>query len=159
MSISKKKLGISIAIAIVPGLLISILIRTFLFDIIIINGTSMMPTLVDKEKIIIDKIGYRISEPDYGDIILFKHDEKENYIKRIIGKEGDTIEIKDCVVYRNGKALDESYITTDKYDNYDKITVPKGTYFVLGDNRSVSLDSRFQSVGNIKRKDIIGKIL
>ena len=159
MILSKKIWGISIAVAIVLGILISIIIRTFLFDVIIIHGTSMMPTLIDNEKIIINKIGYRISEPDYGDVILFKHDENENYIKRIIGKEGDTIEIKDSLVYRNGKVLDEPYISADKYGDFLKVTVPKGRYFVLGDNRAISLDSRYKSVGNVKRENIIGKTI
>ena len=156
MSLSKKVgLGISIAVAITLG----IITRTFIFDCIIVYGTSMLPTLSDKDLIIINKIEYRISNPEYGDIILFKHDENENYIKRIIGKEGDTIEIKDCVVYRNGQALDEPYIATGKYNNFPKTIIPKGTYFVLGDNRSVSFDSRYQSVGNIKREDVIGKVV
>ncbi len=146
---------LSIAIAVA----LAFIIKAFLFDFVLVQGTSMVPTLLDGERLIINKIGYRVTEPDYGDIVVLKHADNVDYVKRVIGKEGDQVEIKNRVVYRNGQALDEPYINSGDYDDFAKVTVPKGTYFVLGDNRPISLDSRYDSVGFIKRADIIGKVI
>lgn len=145
-------------LSIVIAVALAFIIKAFLFDFVLVQGTSMVPTLQDGERLIINKIGYRISEPDYGDIVVLKHADHVDYVKRVIGKAGDTVEIRNRVVYRNGSALDEPYINTGDYDDFSSVTVPEGSYFVLGDNRPVSLDSRYDSVGFIKRKDIIGKV-
>lgn len=126
-------------------------------------GASMESTLKDGDSIIINKFSYRFAKPKRNDVIVFKHNGKEhNYynIKRIIGMPGETVQIKDGKIYINGK-LRTDIIKVDKMLNSglagDKITLEENEYFVLGDNRNNSEDSRFASIGNIRKNEIVGK--
>lgn len=126
--------------------------------VIEVTGHSMYPTLTEKNYV----LSTNYDELKNGDIILFKH-EKTRMIKRVIGIPGDTISItEDGQVYVNNELLKEDYINKHQgqFQNEIKypITIPEGEYFVLGDNRLDSLDSRIISVGNIKEEEIIGKI-
>ncbi|WP_034670095.1 signal peptidase I [Ectobacillus panaciterrae] len=155
------------AIVIAVGL--AAVIRYFFFAPILVDGVSMMPTLQDRDRMIVSKIGYRIGEPQRFDIIVFKATEDKDYIKRVIGLPGDRIEYKNDVLYVNGKAYEEPYLndykkqTTDGPLTYDfkleevtgQQTVPKGQLFVLGDNRRFSKDSR--TIGTISMGQVIGK--
>ena len=120
-------------------LLFSFLIVRYVGQRTEVIGSSMVPTLEDGNQLITDKITYRFREPERFEIVVFPHGpEKEYYIKRIIGMPGETVNIdRDGTIYINGEVLDE--------------------YFVLGDNREVSLDSRYFEVGNIPRSIIIGR--
>ncbi len=126
-------------------------------------GTSMEYTLSDGDNLIVDKISYRFHEPERFDIIVFPYQYKEDtyYIKRIIGLPGETVQIGvDGTIYINGEELEESYgreIMKDQGTAAEPIELGKGEYFVLGDNRNASSDSRDPSVGIIKRDDIIGR--
>lgn len=146
-------------ISILIAVALAVVIKMFLVDFVLVQGTSMVPTLENGQRLVISKIAYEVGSPDYGDIVILKHNQNVDYVKRIIGKGGDTIEIKNQVVYRNGTPLDEPYVNEGSYDDFSKVTVPEGCYFVMGDNRSVSLDSRYASVGFIEEKDIIGKVI
>lgn len=128
-----------------------------------VQGGSMQPTLHDGDNLIVDKLTYRFSDPKRFDIIVFpyEHKPKTYYIKRIIGLPGETVRI-DALgqIYINGQILQENYgaeVIVDPGRAGTEITLGPDEYFVLGDNRNNSSDSRDPSVGNIKRSRIIGK--
>lgn len=130
-----------------------------------VEGASMEPTLYNGDNLIVDKISYRFRDPERFDIIVFpyKHKEKTYYIKRIIGLPGETVQIDEQGnIYINGELLVESYgrevIRPDHVGlARTPIVLGEDEYFVLGDNRNNSSDSRTEAVGNIKREDIIGR--
>lgn len=130
-----------------------------------VNGGSMEPTLSDEDNLIVDKITYRFSDPERFDIIVFpfKYKEKTYYIKRIIGLPGETVQIdQQGNIYIDGEILNENYGKEVIQPNSiglasQPITLGDDEYFVLGDNRNNSVDSRASEVGNIKRDDIIGR--
>lgn len=124
-----------------------------------IKGVSMMPNFPDGEFLLTDKVTYRFKEPKRGDVIIFKAPvaEDEEFIKRIIGLPGEKVMLKEGHFYINGKILDESYIASDVYTNpgnflleNEEYTVPTGKYFVVGDNRPHSSDSRFWGPVDLK---------
>ncbi len=123
----------------------------------------MEPTLSDGDNLIVDKISYRFHEPERFDIIVFpfRYAEKTYYIKRIIGLPGETVYInEEGTIFIDGKELKESYgkeVIKDPGRAYETITLGADEYFVLGDNRNNSSDSRDPVVGNIRREDFIGK--
>lgn len=126
-------------------------------------GSSMESTLAADEPIIINKFSYRISDPKRYDVIVFKQSGKEHSfynIKRIIGLPGETILIKDDEILINGEVI-HNIVRVEPMINYglagEEITLEDNEYFVLGDNRNNSEDSRFASIGNITRDEIIGK--
>ena len=130
----------------------------------VVAGDSMLNTLHDKDNLIIDKVSYRFREPERYEIIVFPYcyAEETFYIKRIIGLPGETMQIKDGYVYINGEKLEESFgrevIRADRYGQAaEPITLGEDEYFVLGDNRNESADSREKSVGVLKRKSLIGR--
>ena len=147
--------------------LLAVVAVTFLFVQFVgqrthVNGDSMNVTLEDGDNLIVDKLSYRFSEPERYDIIVFpyQYQEKTYYIKRIIGMPGETVQIIDGMVYIDGEMLDESYgKEVMQYSGVagDQIELGNDEYFVLGDNRNNSSDSRDPSVGNIKEDQIIGK--
>jgi len=143
----------------VIAIVLAFIIKMFLFDFVMVQGSSMFPTLVEGDRLIVNKIGYTIGEPDYGDIVILSYSDSVEYVKRVIGKGGDTIEVRDMVVYRNGEPLSEDYINTEAYEDFSKVTVPNGTYFVMGDNRANSSDSRYSSLGFVERDAIDGKVI
>lgn len=127
-----------------------------------VNGESMYPSLEDGDNLIVDKISYHFSDPKRFDVVVFpfRYQEGTFYIKRIIGLPGETVQIYDGSIYINGKVLEESYgYETIRNPGLasDVVTLGEDEYFVLGDNRNNSADSREPSVGNIERSDIIGK--
>ena len=126
-------------------------------------GSSMENTLLANEPIIINKFSYRVSEPKRFDVIVFKQSGKEHSfynIKRIIGLPGETILIKDGKIFINDEIVEDTIIV-DEMINYglasEEIILEDNEYFVLGDNRNNSEDSRFASIGNITRDEIVGK--
>ena len=126
-------------------------------------GVSMETTLKDGDEVIINKFSYRFKTPERFDVIVFKQSGKEHSyynIKRIIGLPGETLQIRDGIIYINGEAVDDRIIV-DQMNNYgladENLILEENEYFVLGDNRNNSEDSRFASIGNIRRDEIIGK--
>ena len=130
-----------------------------------VEGASMEPTLYNGDNLIVDKISYRFRDPERFDIIVFpfKYAAKTYYIKRIIGLPGETVQIDEQGnIYINGEVLTESYgreVIKPEYIGLarEPIVLGEDEYFVLGDNRNNSKDSRTEVVGNIKREDIIGR--
>jgi signal peptidase I len=144
--------------AIIIAVVLAFLIKSFVFATSIVEGESMYPALEDGEKIIFNKLIYILSDPDRGDIIIIQHPEK-NYVKRVIGLPNETIEMHDHILYVDGVAQKDSYV--DEYEakltgNFGPIVVPDDNYFVMGDNRAISKDSR-NGLGFIERNDIIGR--
>jgi signal peptidase I len=142
--------------------LLTFLIITFVGQRTKVIGHSMMPTLSDGDNLIVDKISYRFHDPERFDIIVFPYQYEENthYIKRIIGLPGETVQIIDSKIYINGEVLEEDYGAEPIADPglaAEPITLGEDEYFVLGDNRNHSTDSRFADVGTIKRSDITGR--
>ena len=127
-----------------------------------VSGSSMENTLSDGDNLIVDKITYRFSDPKRYDIIVFPYQYEENtyFIKRIIGLPGETVQIVDGIIYIDGEALQESYgreVMKNSGLAADPVTLGEDEYFVLGDNRNDSTDSRDPSVGKIPRDRIIGR--
>lgn len=170
-----------------PGLilmafLLAILIRTFLFQAFFIPSPSMEPTLIQGDRVLVNKIPYYFHDPRRGDIVVFENPnpeavpdrgliggflhwlfqglgvqqpENEDFIKRVIGVPGDTVQGKHGSVYVNGEKIAEPYLTQET-QAFDAITVPEGKLFVMGDNRGNSLDSRF-TLGFVPIDKVIGK--
>jgi signal peptidase I len=143
------------------SVLIAIVIILFLYQPVKVEGTSMLPSLKNDERIFINKFVYRfgISDIGRGDTVVFLYpgDTSKSYIKRVIGVPGDTIEIDDGTVMVNGQAISEPYVAEDNRDRIPmaRKVVPADQYFVLGDHRSSSNDSR--SWGWVPRQYIYGK--
>ncbi|MBU5334199.1 signal peptidase I [Anaerocolumna aminovalerica] len=150
-----------IELAVVIGL--AYFVVNFTIERTTMLGVSMSPTLVDQDKIIINKFAYKFNKPERFDIIVFKQSGNEHSyynIKRIIGLPGETINITDGNVYVNGELLEEPMVIepiTNSGLAAEEITLDKNEYFVLGDNRNNSEDSRFANIGNILSNEIIGK--
>jgi len=149
---------------VVIALLIIVPIRVFLIQPFYVKGASMEPNFYDHEYLIINEIGYRIGEPDRGDIVVFKYpdDPEEYFIKRIIGLPNETVEITDGKIiiynqaYPEGTILDEEYLNDVYTAGEKKVTLRHDEYYVLGDNRGSSLDSRI--IGPVNEDYIIGKV-
>lgn len=156
----KELLSMLIYIGVVLG--VTFLIITFVGQRTHVSGESMENTLDNGDQLIVDKITYRFQDPERFDIIVFPFHYKENtyYIKRIIGLPGETVQIADGTIYINGEVLKESYgreVMQDPGIAAEPITLGEDEYFVLGDNRNQSSDSRDPSVGLIHRDEIIGR--
>jgi signal peptidase I len=150
-----------IKIAVIAGITIA-LVRYFLFKPFYVKGQSMEPTFYAKEYLIVDELSYRFSEPERGDVIVFRSpvSPKEFYLKRIIGVPGERVKVegKKVIVFNEefpqGKVIDESYLV-EETPGETAVTLGLGEYFVLGDNRDASFDSR--RFGAIHESDIVGK--
>ena len=132
---------------------------TFVAQAFRVQGTSMLPVLADSERIIVNKFVYRFRTIERGDVVVFwfPKDPSVSFIKRVVGLPGDTVELRRGVVYVNGQRIDESYVLSSFRDDesHEPVTVAKGYYYVLGDHRSSSNDSR--SWGEVPEKYIYGK--
>jgi len=121
----------------------------------------MRPTLVNGERLVVNKFLYRFRAPERGEIIVFRYprDPSRDFIKRVIAVPGDTVEIKEGRVFVNGQLLNENYILEKTRGSYPLSTVPEGHVFVMGDNRNNSEDSRFRDVGFVSKDMIKGKAI
>ncbi len=137
--------------------IIAFIIITFIGQVTVVRGASMEPTLHDRERLIANKISYRFESPERNEIIIFKPPIgiKRNYIKRIIGIPGDKIEIVNGKIYVNDQVLKEPYVKYRSNENMPPTIVPADSFFVLGDNRPNSSDSRYW--GFVPRKNVVGK--
>jgi signal peptidase I len=129
--------------SILIALIIVAIVRTFLFTMIRVDGTSMLETLQDGDRLAATIIDGKLFGYNRGDVVICTYPGADHYcVKRVIGLPGEEISIKEGTVYINGEALDEPYLTHKSTDSMDKYQIPEGAYFVMGDNRPVSLDSR-----------------
>ncbi|WP_093212404.1 signal peptidase I [Sediminibacillus albus] len=149
--------------------ILAFLFRSYLFASYVVDGKSMEPTLHDENLIMVNKMVYDLRDIDRFDVIVFHANKKEDYVKRVIGTPGDTIEYKDDKLYLNGEKVDEKYLEPFREDDGQPLTedftlndvtgsrvVPEGQLFVMGDNRRESLDSRY--FGFVSIEEVVGKV-
>lgn len=141
------------------AIVLAAFIITFVAQTFVVEGSSMEPNLHNRERLIVNKLIYRFKKPEFGDIVVFRYpaNPKRRFIKRVIGIPGDEVEIRDGFVVLNGAVLDEDYTLDLTYGYFGPKTVPDGHYFVLGDNRNNSDDSRYPDVGFVPMGNIVGK--
>ncbi|HKM40242.1 MAG TPA: signal peptidase I [bacterium] len=141
------------------AVILALFIITFVVQSFIVTGPSMEPTLYSGERLLINKFIFRFKEPAPTDIVVFHPQARprDDYIKRVIAVAGQTVEIRDGEVWVDGAALAEPYIKEPTYGQYGPVRVPRDKIFVLGDNRNNSQDSRYQDVGLVSLKSVIGK--
>ncbi len=136
------------------------LIVTFGFQVARVEGMSMAPTLQDQDRLIVNKLAYRIGDPKVGDIVMLYYPLKpeKSFVKRIIAEEGDQVRIVDGRVFRNDVPLDDGFVPPEyrSHDDWGPQVIPEGYYFVMGDHRNNSSDSRHW--GFVPKKYIIGKV-
>jgi signal peptidase I len=146
------------------ALLLAFIIRTFIAEPRYIPSASMVPTLLKDDRLVIEKVSYYFHSPDFGDIVVFNppvelqsrgYPKDQAFIKRIIGRPGDNIKITEGKVYLNGEPLEEKYIAEPPESPMKEVKVPTGEYFVMGDNRNDSNDSRYW--GFLPKQNIIGR--
>ena len=142
---------------ILPAVLIAFLINLFLAQATQVHGQSMEPTLHSDQRLVVEKVSYRLHGPRRGDIVVLKSPQQssELLIKRVIGLPGETVEIRQGQVYINGQELDEPYLERFSGGNWGPIIIPPLQVFVLGDNRSFSNDSR--AFGMVPIENIVGR--
>lgn len=146
----------SVAIAVI----LAVIIRFFLFQPFYIPSGSMEPTLKPGDRIIVNKLIYRYSQPERGDIMVFKYprDPARDFIKRAVGLPEETVEIKDSKVYINDKKISQPFLEPGlQFGSFGPVEVPGGSYFMMGDNRNNSEDSRIW--GTLPGENIVGKAM
>lgn len=143
---------------VVIALVLALLIRGFLVESFLVDGSSMLPTLESGERLLVNKLTYRLGEPEIGDIVVFRNPkEPRDFIKRVVATPGQTVEIRDGRVHIDGEPLREDYLADPGHSFFPPTAVPEGHVFVLGDNRNNSEDSRF--FGFVPVKNIKGKAM
>jgi signal peptidase I len=165
-----KREGLEWIKAFALGMIIFIFIRIFFFSNYVVEGESMLPTLEDGNKVVVNKLGYETEDLKRFDVIVFHANEEEDFVKRVIGLPGDKVEYREDMLFINGKKVEEpflkqyreqspvGYLTGDftLQDLTGVERVPEGNLFVLGDNRLGSWDSR--QFGFISEKQVVGKV-
>ncbi|AQS55592.1 signal peptidase I [Novibacillus thermophilus] len=151
--------------ALLIAIALAVIIRTFLFAPFLVDGQSMVPNLADNERLIVNKLIYFIREPERGEILVFHATAEKDYIKRVIGLPGETVEMVDDKLYINGEEQHESYLQGVKEEyrenglnytaDFGPVKVPEGHVFVMGDNRPNSEDSR--EIGPVPFEAIVGR--
>ncbi|WLR53925.1 signal peptidase I [Mesobacillus subterraneus] len=165
-----KREGLEWIKAFALGMIIFIFIRIFFFSNYVVEGESMLPTLEDGNKVVVNKLGYETENLERFDVIVFHANEDEDFVKRVIGLPGDKVEYREDRLFINGKKVEEPFL--DQYRNQSPVgyltgdftlqdltgaeSVPEGKLFVLGDNRLGSWDSR--QFGFISEKQVVGKV-
>ncbi len=141
------------------SIIVSAFIIVFLYQPVRVEGTSMLPMLEDQDRLFINKMAYRVGEIHRGDVVVFlyPHDHQKSYIKRVIALPGDALRIDHGRVYVNGDAIVERYVPSRYADDRSapEVVMPAHEYFVMGDHRSISSDSR--DFGPVERGLIYGK--
>ncbi|QKS70645.1 signal peptidase I [Paenalkalicoccus suaedae] len=167
---SVKRTVWNVARIIAVVVVLSFVAREFLFTNYIVYGKSMMPTIHDGERIIVNKFNYEINQPNRFDLIIFHANEESDYIKRVVGLPGDELYYEDDILYVNDEPISEDYLDyhREQYDGepftedftLEEVTsetvVPDGHVFVLGDNRQNSVDSR--DIGFVPLEEIVGRV-
>jgi signal peptidase I len=163
MRINKEGVG---AEALLISVVLAAVIIVFIAQSFLVEGSSMEPSFHDGQRLMVEKVSYRFTEPNRGDVVVFRYpgDPRRKFIKRIIGLPGDEITIKNGYLHINGQRIEENYINGPTYGTYSAPTfgpvlVPEGHYFVLGDNRRNSDDSRYPDVGFVPRRYLVGRAM
>ncbi len=141
---------------VLPALIIAVLLVVYVIQPTRVDGTSMEPTLHTEQRLVIEKLSYRLHPPAHGDIVVLKLPglQERALIKRVVATGGDVVAVRDGLVYLNGAPLDEAYLTQITPGEVPSMVVPEGYVFVLGDNRGASNDSR--TFGMVPADQIVG---
>ncbi len=141
------------------AIVLAAFIITFIAQSFVVEGSSMEPSLHNRERLLVNKLVYRFREPQRGDVVVFRYpaNPKRKFIKRVIGVPGDVVAVRDGHVLLNGEVLEEGYTMDLTFGSFGPEVVPPGRYFVLGDNRNNSDDSRYPDVGFVPKTNIVGK--
>jgi signal peptidase I len=144
------------------AVLLFFVVRGFLFRVAHVDGGSMSPTLVHGDMVILNRLAYRLSSPRVGDIAAFLYAEGDGqfYIKRIVAASGDIVDFSNDFFYVNGERLNDDFSAEPTIVSGDvnfPVTIEEGHFFVLGDDRNGSQDSRFSSVGTVPAREMVGK--
>lgn len=149
--------------AFVIAVALALFIITFIAQSFLVQGSSMEPSLHDRQRLLVDKLSYRFVDPKRGEVVVFRYpaDRRRKFIKRIVGLPGDEISIRNGFLYINGTRVEESFVNGPTYGPYSSpvfgpVVVPEESFFVMGDNRRNSDDSRYPDVGFVHRSDIVG---
>ena len=147
------------------ALLLFFILRMYVFRVAHVSGNSMLPTLHDGDRVILNRAAVVFGQPRVGDIVAFPYpnNPSDHYIKRVIGVSGDIVDLIEGRVIVNGQPLEDAFsqvliLPSSSGNVHFPVTVEEGRVFVLGDNRNGSKDSRYASVGNILNQDIIGRV-
>jgi signal peptidase I len=142
---------------VLPAIVIAVLINLFLAQATRVYGSSMEPNLHTDQRLVIEKVTYRLHEPRRGDVVVLRMPERgpELLIKRVIALPGETVEVRDGNVYIDGVVLSEPYLSQQTYGQFGPLQVPEGEVFVMGDNRGASNDSRI--FGPVPETRILGR--
>lgn len=146
--------------AIVTALIIALILRAYVVQTSLVFSGSMIPTMMIGDRLVVNKVVFHYRTPNRGEIVLFKSPYKDGkeFVKRLVGLPGETIEVKRGVIYINGRETDFPGVNIQAdYDYFGPVTIPADSYFMMGDNRGNSADSR--TWGFAPRKDLIGKAL
>lgn len=147
--------------SIVIGVILAMFIRSYVAEAMRVPTESMVPTIQVNDRLVVNKL-LSLTTLRHGDMVVFyppDDAEGNKYVKRLIGLPGDTVEIKDGALYRNGAKVEEPYIKEPMAYTFNAVTVPEGHYFFLGDNRNVSFDSHLWSTPFVAEDQLIGKVL
>lgn len=141
------------------AVVLALLLRTFVIQAFWIPSASMVPTLLEGDRVLVCKFEYMVRTPRRGDVFVFKYPEntKIDYVKRLIALPGDKFEVRDGVVWINDKKVDEPYVVFHDTYNHKPLIVPEKSYIALGDNRPNSADSRYW--GFVPEKNILGPVI
>jgi signal peptidase I len=153
-----KKMFREYALSFIIAIGLALFINTYVAQAVIVPTSSMDPAIKVGDRLVLEKL--TLKDLKHGDIVAFNPpipNNKDTYIKRLIGLPGDTIEVKDGALYRNGEKLDEPYVKVTMEYSFDKVVVPDGQYFFLGDNRNISSDSHLWPTPFVEEKELIGK--
>ncbi|MEC0169345.1 signal peptidase I [Paenibacillus graminis] len=144
------------------GIILSLFIRTYVAEAMRVPTGSMIPTIQINDRLVVDKMLW-LTSLKHGDIVVFHPpvpgDEQKRYVKRLMGLPGDTLEIKDGVLYRNGEKVDEPYLQEKMNYTFGPVTVPADHYFFLGDNRNTSYDAHLWNTPFVAKDKLVGKVL
>lgn len=148
--------------SIVLAVVISLFVRTYVAEAMRVPTGSMIPTIQINDRLIVEKMLW-MTTLDHGDIVVFKPpvvgDESKRYVKRLIGLPGDTIEINNGDLYRNGRKINEPYLQEKMDYTFGPVTVPEKHYFFLGDNRNISYDAHLWDTPFVSKDKLIGKVI
>jgi signal peptidase I len=145
--------------SVIIAIIAAMLIITFVFETVKVDGYSMNPTLNDNDRLIVEKVTFYFRQPDAGDIVVIKYPAniEEKFIKRVVATEGDKVKIEKNTLYINNVPQQEEYIMEDTMFDFAEVTVPAATIFVMGDNRNNSRDSRYPDVGFVSNSLVVGR--
>jgi signal peptidase I len=153
-------LSISVVALVALRIMTAIFVTTFLFQVARIEGHAMEPTINDQDRLLVNKLIYQRSDPRRDDIVMlyYPNDPNKSFVKRVIAEEGDQVRIVDGKVYLNDVLLDDSFVPPDyrSHDDWGPQVIPEGYYFVMGDHRNNSSDSRHW--GYVPKKYILGRV-